>query len=102
MYDYEVEREKREKSVIDGMQYLETFVNSSSFNDSKMADLIVTQYLNMHRTLQQSLIRLIYGVIKRLGRYYELNPNAFDLRNEGAKTWIQKVAKIEDSYFPFV
>ena len=94
--------DEHKEIIIEGMDKVERFINNMSLDNKNTADFIADRYLLMHRTLQQSLIRLIYGVIKRLGRYYELNPNAFDLRNEGAKTWIQKVAKIDDIYLPLV
>ena len=88
--------------ILKGMDGVEGFINGMSLDNKNTADFIADRYLIMHRTLQQSLIRMIYFAIQHLAKYYELNPNAFDLRNEGAKTWIQKVAKIDDVYFPFV
>ena len=88
--------------ILTGMNKIENFINNMSLDNKNTADFIADRYLVMHRTLQQSLVRMIYFVIQRLAKEYEQYPNSFDLRNEGAKNWIQKVAKIDDVYFPFV
>ena len=94
--------EESNETITNGMNEIDKFVNNMSLDYRATGETIGLQYLNMHRTLQQSLIRLLISAIAWLAKYYTENPDRYDLRNEGAKNWILKVAAIEDTHLPFV
>ena len=94
--------EEHEATIVKGMDAIEKFVNNMCLDFSATGEAIGWKYLNMHRTLQQSLIRLLISAIASLAKYYKENPERYDLRNEGAKNWIVKVAEIKDIYLEIV
>lgn len=64
-----------------------------------VADVIANRFIRTHRTLQQSMISLIYTVFKKLiqNKYHQM----FDLRNEQSAKFIKDCVD-KDYYFPFV
>lgn len=88
-------------TINDGMSVIDKFVNNMTLDEPKVGRYVSEHFLRMHRTLQQSLIRVIYYSIQYIATYYKENPRAFDARNEAAVEWIKDVAR-NKSYFPFI
>ena len=101
----DIELTKREielqAEINKGMTVIDKFVNNMTLDEKKTSEFIGQFFIRMHRTLQQSLICVIYHTIQYLADYHEKNPNYHDARNEYAVKWIQDVAK-NKTYFPFI
>ena len=89
------------QKVIIGMDHIERFVNNLTLDESKTASLVGNYFNSMHRTLQQSLIRILVYAINYIARWHEEHPSRTDLRNEGAIQWVKEVSKIQIP-MPFV
>lgn len=83
-----------------GLTELEKRINNMCFNDNEQSDIVMKWFLQMHRTLQQNMIRFLVSCIKKIAEYHINNPDRFDARNESSVRWILKAAKIDDEYFP--
>ena len=76
-------------------------VNNMCYPNELVAQKVVESFIRSHRTLQQSMVRTLYIVLRRLGEYYEVHPNYFDARNEESVKWLKEVSKL-DRYFPLI
>lgn len=85
----------------EGMNVFERRINNMGFNNKEVVEVVSKHFLQMHRTLQQNMIRFLAYTIQRLAKYHNENENRFDARNESSVRWIKKVAEIEE-YFPFI
>jgi hypothetical protein len=78
------------------IQQVARLINNMGFDYEKNAEIIAKALIREHRTLQQSIIRLLAGSITK---YAELSSH--DPRNESAVEWAKKVSEI-DNYFPHI
>lgn len=79
---------------------LTDLVNNAAFNYPEGAEIMANTLVKKHRTLQQSVLRLLAGVIKKYSELIETQYKT-DPRNESAFHWAKQVSEI-DSYFPYV
>lgn len=97
--DYNKIRIEKIKEIEKGFDEL-VWKHLNSMSNGDRNDVIKTlanKFLHTHRTLQQSLIGLIYGVFKEL---VSMNIGS-DLRNEQSVKFIKDCVD-KDYYFPFV
>lgn len=85
-----------------GLKELEKRINNMVFNNTELSDIVMTWFLQMHRTLQQNMIRFLAMCIKKLAQYHVEHPYNRDARNESSVQWLIKVSKIDDEYFPHI
>ena len=97
--DYDVAEIEKAKIVEAGYDELVwKYLNSMSNSGRKrIVNSLVNKFLSTHRTLQQSLIGLIYDVFKELVRM----GIGSDLRNEESVKFIKDSVE-KDYYFPFI
>lgn len=99
MTDYEkkeFERELQQKKVAcEIIQKLSRTSNNMTFNPREFAELLATQFIREHRTLQQGMIKVIAEFISIVAEQHT------DLRNQAAIDWCKEVKKIE-AVFPFI
>jgi hypothetical protein len=89
--------ESQNKEIENAVEVLSRLVNNMSFDYDEAAKVAASKFIREHRTLQQSMVRLMAAFIKAVA---EANPGS-DMRNESAIKWVKEVAE-KDSYFPFV
>jgi hypothetical protein len=77
------------------VERLSVAVNNISLDYDEISEIISNKFMRCHRTLQQSMIRLIACFINKISQHET------DLRNEAAIKWAAEVSKI-DAYFPFI
>ena len=85
-----------------GIEIIETLtrlVNSLSLSGD-LHKLMAIKLALTHRTLQQSTMRLLYGIIVEYSK--SLEKMGTDLRNEDAKAFADRVAQMEDVYFSLI
>jgi hypothetical protein len=86
----------KDESLQEMVQQTAKLVNNMGFDYTEGSEIIAKALIKEHRTLQQSIIRLLAGSI---AKYAELSFH--DPRNESAVEWAKKVAEIEN-YFPHI
>jgi glycine/serine hydroxymethyltransferase len=93
--EIDVRKEKDDKALEEIIERLSAIVNNLSFDYDEASKTMASQFACVHRTLQQSTIKLIAEFIRKV------SVSNHDLRNEAAIEWAKKVASI-DSRFPFI
>lgn len=93
---YEVESVQKGKGLI---KELTCLVNSMSLSD-RVCEEMARQLACSHRTLQQSTMRLLYGIIVQYSKILETMGT--DPRNEDAKKFADQVANLKDVYFSLI
>jgi hypothetical protein len=88
-------------TVVDGMKTLDKFVNNLALDEKNVGKFAGEYFITMHRTLQQSLIRVLYYTLQRIATYHNEHPGQYDDRNEASVKWIQDTAK-NMTAFPFI
>ena len=78
---------------------LSDFVNTMSM-DNTVIPAMAQRLCRTHRTLQQSTIRLLYGLLVEYSKCLE--KYGTDPRNEDAKAFADKVRHLENVYFSFI
>jgi hypothetical protein len=91
----ELRDEKDKKSLEEIIGTLSEMVNNMTFDYDEAAKILSSRFICEHRTLQQSMIKLIACFLKNISTFNT------DLRNEAAIEWAKKVSQI-DSHFPFI
>jgi len=72
-------------------------VNNMSISETDLAHLLATD----HRTLQQTMGRLVVALIAEWAEAYDTHQ--FDDRNEGTVKWAAEVqAKVGQAFLPFI
>jgi len=95
-----LEKQDKMKRIEDAFDELVwKHLNSMSSGDRmEVIKLLAKKFIQTHRTLQQSLIGLIYGVFYELVVTYKIQS---DLRNEQAVKFMEECVNME-KYFPFI
>ena len=98
----ELERQQREKEeaapFVQVVEDLTKSSNSMCLEEKKVAAHMADAFSRQHRTLQQSVMRVLAEFISKVGE----TPMEFtDLRNEGAISWARDVKNIQQS-MPFI
>ena len=88
-------KEKNEKALEEIIECLSGMVNNMAFDYDEAAKILSSRFVRVHRTLQQSTLRLIARFMKSISGFDT------DLRNEAGIEWAKKVSQI-DSNFPFI
>ncbi len=97
--------EERQSFIKDGMKNVFEYVNTFSLSEKGAGEAVADEFMRFHRTIQQSIVRVLYHTIQAFNRTYEKRGDAavMDARNEEAVKWIKAVAKIEAEYgFPHI
>ena len=99
LMDYEIAEIEKLKRIEDAFDELVwKHLNSmSNSGQQKVIKALANKFIRTHRTLQQSLIGLIYGVFKELVKMQI----GSDLRNEQSVKFINDSVE-KDYYFPFI
>lgn len=82
-----------------GITELANIVNCMGSSDKNRAKNVAKTIYSQHRTLQQSMIGLMYQVLVEYGNFCE--EFGTDLRNEQSASFAKKVKEMEQ-YFPLV
>lgn len=92
----------RDEEILQGIiEQLAQVVNNMAFDYKEGSEILADALVRKHRTLQQSTVRLLAGMIKEYVRLIDEEKWGTDLRNEACLEWARKVAGF-DSYFPTV
>jgi len=93
--EIDIRKEKDNKSLEEIIEQLSVVVNNMAFDYDDASKVMSNKFRCVHRTLQQSMIRLLSCFIKSISKH------DMDLRNESSINWAKEVSKI-DAYFPFI
>ena len=85
--------EERVKEII---ELFSKEMNSGYAHSEDVGKLMAHEFMNDHRTLQQSMARALFYFFKEVSEN-----NRADDRNAGSLKWIKSVAEL-DGEFPFI
>ncbi len=88
---------ERHEFIKKGMSHLFEYLNIMGLSERSIGESVAEEFTRFHRTIQQTVVRVLYHTIQALNRTYEKRGDgaSFDLRNQDAVAWIKAVAKIE-------
>jgi hypothetical protein len=98
-----MEQEKVDK-IKDAIEHFSDVVNVMSDLSKEQKEELVKCFLSKHRTLQQSMMKVVAELIIEIGKFADDNMYE-DLRNQQALAWAKKVRRMEQAnptYFPVI
>jgi hypothetical protein len=74
----------------------------ANWGSNDLREALLETLLREHRTLQQSMVRIINSVLIDYAKYHDEHPDRHDLRNESAIEYARHVRDNVHVYLPLV